>query len=388
MAMRFSDDRAPQSSFYDDVIKEAVGFSDLDDQRFHQELSNIVTRKLFGSGTTQPERLRLIREIYNRTRGLDILQPLLDDPTVTEIMVNGPNHVFYEKDGVIGQTEIVFDSMRHLFDVVSTLFSRLNRPLSLHNPIADARLKDGSRANAAIPPVAPDGPVLTLRKFTGVRHTPEALVETGFLTTDSLKFLQHQVRERRSVFICGGTGTGKTTLLNVLSSFIPDHERIVTIEDSAELQLVNQPNLVRLEARLPGPDGEGEITISQLIRASLRMRPDRIIVGEVRGREAADLIHAMNTGHPGSLCTGHGNSCRDMIVGLSNLVLDGSTMPLEAVRQTLASVIDIMVHISRVSGGRRKVDEICAVESGADGQPQIKLLFAPREGDGELVSLV
>ncbi|MGI6545175.1 MAG: CpaF family protein [Fastidiosipilaceae bacterium] len=388
MAKRFSDDRTLQPSFFDDVIKEVVGFSDLDDRQFHQELSNIVTRKLFGSGTTQPERLRLIREIYNRTRGLDILQPLLDDPSVTEIMVNGPNHVFYEKDGVIHQAEIVFDNMRHLFDVVSTLFSRLNRPLSLHNPIADARLKDGSRANAAIPPVAPDGPVLTLRKFTGVRHTPEALIETGFLTTESLVFLQKQVRERRSVFICGGTGTGKTTLLNVLSSFIPDHERIVTIEDSIELQLVNQPNLVRLEARLPGPDGEGEITISQLIRASLRMRPDRIIVGEVRGREAADLIQAMNTGHPGSLCTGHGNSCRDMIVRLSNLVLDGSTMPLEAVRQTLASVIDIMVHISRVAGGRRKVDEICAVESGADGQPQIKLLYAPREGDGELVSLV
>lgn len=388
MAKRFSDDRTLQPSFFDDVIKEVVGFSDLDDRQFHQELSNIVTRKLFGSGTTQPERLRLIREIYNRTRGLDILQPLLDDPSVTEIMVNGPNHVFYEKDGVIHQAEIVFDNMRHLFDVVSTLFSRLNRPLSLHNPIADARLKDGSRANAAIPPVAPDGPVLTLRKFTGVRHTPEALIETGFLTTESLGFLQKQVRERRSVFICGGTGTGKTTLLNVLSSFIPDHERIVTIEDSIELQLVNQPNLVRLEARLPGPDGEGEITISQLIRASLRMRPDRIIVGEVRGREAADLIQAMNTGHPGSLCTGHGNSCHDMIVRLSNLVLDGSTMPLEAVRQTLASVIDIMVHISRVAGGRRKVDEICAVESGADGQPQIKLLYAPREGDGELVSLV
>lgn len=201
MAKRFSDDRTLQPSFFDDVIKEVVGFSDLDDRQFHQELSNIVTRKLFGSGTTQPERLRLIREIYNRTRGLDILQPLLDDPSVTEIMVNGPNHVFYEKDGVIHQAEIVFDNMRHLFDVVSTLFSRLNRPLSLHNPIADARLKDGSRANAAIPPVAPDGPVLTLRKFTGVRHTPEALIETGFLTTESLVFTEAGSRATQCFYL-------------------------------------------------------------------------------------------------------------------------------------------------------------------------------------------
>ena len=375
MSRLSADDKKAAASLQDEILREALAYSALDDAPFFDELSKIVTRKLFGTGSTAAERLQLIRLMYNRTRGLDILQPLMDNRAVTEIMVNGPDRIFYEEEGFIRQSELRFDSVEHLTDVIHTLFARLNRPLSLRQPIADGRMKDGSRDNAVLPPIAPDGPILTMRKFTGVRHTPEALVETGFITSEALTFLHRQVSDQKSIFICGGTGTGKTTLLNVLSSYIPARERIVTIEDSAELQLVNQPNLVRLETRLPGPDGDGEITISNLIRTALRMRPDRIIVGEVRGAEAADLIHAMNTGHPGSLCTGHGNSCRDMLVRLCNLVLEGSALPLEAIRQTLAQVIDFLVHIRRMSDGRRRIDEICRVDAGSSGQPLVETLY-------------
>lgn len=364
-----------QENIAEEILLEASSFAHLDDADFQRELSNIVTRRLFGTGAAPSARPALIQALYNRARGLDILQPFVDDPEITEIMVNGPHNIFIEKAGRIQQSEISFTDSKHLSDILGTLFGRLNRPLSLHHPISDARLPDGSRANVVLPPVAPDGPVFTLRKFTGVRHTPEALLESGFLPESALLFLRQQVEKRKDIFICGGTGTGKTTLLNVLSGYISPAERIVTIEDSAELQLVNIPNLVRLEARLAGPDGEGEVSISKLIRAALRMRPDRIIVGEVRGGEATDLIHALNTGHPGSLCTGHGNSCEDMLIRLANLILEASGLPAVAVRQTLATVVDVMVHIRRLPTGERRVDEISTVKKAASGNPLLTPVF-------------
>lgn len=359
----------------EEITAEATPFAHLADEDYLAELSRIVTRKLFYTDADRVDRARLIDQIYNRTRGLDILQPLMDDPAVTEIMVNRYDKIFYEKDGRIHFADLRFENAAHLESVIVNLFNRVNRSLNLSQPIADARLPDGSRANAVIPPAAPDGPILTLRKFTGITHSPQALLQSGFISEDALLFLREKISLKRSIFMCGGTGTGKTTLLNVLSNFIAKDERVVTIEDSAELQLVDQPNLVRLEGRSAGPDGNGEITISHLIKTSLRMRPDRIIIGEIRGSEAADLMNAMNTGHPGALCTGHGNSCADMFDRLSNLVLEGSQLPISAIRKTLASVIDYMVHIIRLSNGRRVVNEICSVSPGSGDGPRIQPIF-------------
>ncbi len=355
-------------------------YSDLPDAAYRQKLKNTLTRLLFGSGLDRAARSRLFEEIYNRTRGLDLLQPLMDKPEVTEIMVNGTVDIFYEEAGKIRRSDLKFEDRAQLENLVQQLFSRVNRNLSLHHPIADARLPDGSRANAVLPPAAPDGPILTLRKFTGIRPSPEALIKSGFISAEALYFLRDQIRLKRSIFIAGGTGTGKTTLLNILAGFIPVDERIITIEDSAELKLNQIENLVRLESRPPGPDGSGEITIQDLLRSSLRMRPDRIIIGEVRGSEAADLMHAMNTGHPGSLCTGHGNSCADMFHRLCNLALEGSRLPLSAIEEIMAGCIDIMVHISRTESGQRKVDEMVRLSLDQDRQACFQTVYTPAEG--------
>lgn len=347
------------------LLDDLAPFAESDDETYQTELRHAIARRLYKTGVSGQDRTALFEAVYNQTRGLDILQPLMNDPGVTEIMVNGPDAIFYEKAGELHRSNLRFDQPADLENLIYNLFSRVNRNLNLSQPIADARLPDGSRANAVLPPAAPDGPILTLRKFTGIRHTPEALVQSGFINTAALHFLKEKVESRSSVFICGGTGTGKTTLLNVLSNYIPKSERVVTIEDSAELQLIGQENLVRLEVRQPGPDGQGGIDLRQLIRASLRMRPDRLIIGEVRGAEAADFVQAMNTGHPGALCTGHGNSCQDMFMRLGNLVLEGSRLPPNAIRAVMAACINIMVHISRYPGGLRRVDEICSVDASA-----------------------
>lgn len=335
---------------------------EMDDKELKRVIARTAAREMTGLRLAFPDQQRLIEQLFHAMRGFDVLQPLMDDPDVTEVMVNGPFQVFFEKEGVLRKSGIRFDHAEHLSNLIVHLFSRGNRMVSQSSPIADVRLPDGSRANAILPPVAPDGPILTIRRFTGIRLQMEALVREGTLSERQAAFLRDAVRARRSVFICGGTGTGKTTFLNILSSCIPPSERVVTIEDSAELSLQGLDNLVRLEARTAGPDGLGEIGLASLVRTALRLRPDRLIIGEVRGMEAADMLQALNTGHKGSLCTGHGNSCRDMLLRLATLAQAAAGIPYAAVLRQIGSAVDLVVHMQRLPDGRRVVDEMCRVQ--------------------------
>ncbi len=354
----------------------------IDDDSFRQIISDVIRSELKNSGLALDEKRTLAVSIFNSMRRLDILQPMMDDPEITEIMVNGPFKIFYEKGGRLFPSDLYFPNQSTLEAVITNFFSRANRPLNETSPIADLRLPDGSRANAVLSPVAPDGPIFTIRKFTGVRPDIHAMIAQGFISSAAADYLFHAVRAHKTIFLCGGTGSGKTTFLNTLSSFIPKDERVVTIEDSAELSLQGLTNLVRLEARLPGPDGQGEISIGQLIRTALRMRPNRIIVGEVRGSEAADMLHALNTGHPGSLCTGHANSCEEMLNRLTTMVLAGTSLPFEAVMRQIETGIDILIHISRNTGGKRMIDEIAEVAKERREHFSLIKIFTYKEGEG------
>lgn len=345
----------------------------------------IVAEEYAGSQLTFQERKEIAAQLFNATRGLDILQPLMDDPQVTDIMVNGPKEVFFEKHGRISLSDIHFNDSHHLTGVITNYFGRANRLIHEKNPLADMRLPDGSRVHAALSPTAPDGPVLTIRKFTGIRPDMNALINDGFLTADAADYLINGVRNKLTIFICGGTGCGKTTFLNILSEYISSDERVITIEDAAELRLQGVPNLVRLETRQSGPDGDGEVSLGDLIRASLRMNPDRIVVGEVRGREAFDMLQAMNTGHPGSLSTGHGNSCQDMLDRLSLMVLMSVQLPWEAIRGLISSALDIIVHLNRTSNGKRQISEICQVMTGGGDKFHLVPRFRRSEG-GDLLN--
>lgn len=356
-----------------------------DTEALEQKILSLVTQNVVLHDLPLRERSFFIKRLLYGIRGLDILEPLMMDEQITEIMVNGVGQVFVERRGKLEKTPLCFDSQTHLQEVVTGLFSRANKELSLSHPIADLRMADGSRANAVLPPIAPSGPVLTIRKFTGIRPTPNELVRSGCLTEEAMDFLANCVRTRKSLFVCGGTAAGKTTLLNALSSFIPDTERIITIEDSAELQLRNQPNLVSLEARQATSEGRGEITLADLIKTALRMRPDRIIVGEVRGDEAYMLVHAANTGHPGTLSTGHGNSCEDMLVRLANMITGATRLPYTAILQNLASCLNYLVQMKRFADGKRRVSEICRVAGCDDKQVKLERLFVYDEGRDALV---
>ena len=348
------------------------------EQMSETELQAFIDRQiqleLLGKDIGLSQRRQLQQELFHSFRGLDLLQGLLDDPEVSEIMVNGPERVFVERRGRLWETGLRFDDRGHLEDLIRYMYARQGREINLSVPIADLRLADGSRAHAVLHPVAPDGPALTIRKFCGIRPSAQALIDSGFIPEARLIQLQNFVKEGRSLFICGGTGTGKTTLLNILSQSIPPDERLVTVEDSAELQLPSAANLVRLECRSPGPDGSGGVDMGQLIRAALRMRPDRLIVGEVRGAEAWDLLQAMNTGHPGSLSTAHANSCLDMLRRLAQLILAASRLPYEAIVDNLSANIDYLIHIRR-SGGRRFVQEIAELRPPAGSRFRLRSLY-------------
>lgn len=332
-------------------------------------------------------RLELRRRLYDAFRKLDILQELVDDPEVTEIMVNGKDHIFVERRGRIERWEQGFEQVEQLEDMIQQIVSRINRAVNVSNPIADARLADGSRVHVVLPPVALDGPVVTIRKFPEP-ITAGKLIVLGSLSEEVAGFLERLVRAGYNLFISGGTGSGKTSFLNAMSGFIPETERVITIEDSAELQIRQIPNLVRLETRNANGEGEGAIEISDLIRASLRMRPDRIIVGEVRGKECLDMLQALNTGHAGSLSTGHGNSPKDMLSRLETMTLMGADLPLAAVRSQIASAIDILIHLGRLRDRSRKVLEIVEIGDYIDGEIRINPLFRFEEetqedgGDG------
>lgn len=321
------------------------------------------------------ERAKVIDDIFYSMRGLDVLQSLLDDASVTEIMINGPDHIFIEQNGRLFETDLHFSSEERLESVVQTITSDINRTVNEANPICDARLKDGSRVNIVMPPVALDGATVTIRKFPEDPWTIEKLVAIGSLTEEAAAFLECLVRAKYNIFVSGGTGTGKTTFLNALSNFIPKDERIITIEDSAELQIKGIANLVRLETKNANLEGKGQITIRDLIKSSLRMRPERIVVGEVRGPEALDMLQAMNTGHDGSLSTGHANSARDILSRLETMVLTGTEMPLEAIRQQIASAVDVIIQLSRFRDKSRRVMEIVEVTGYVNGEIQLNPLY-------------
>jgi len=364
------------------VLAQISEKPDLDDEAIRRLILLIVAREFSGSRLSFQDRQEIAVGLFHAMRGLDILQPMLDDPQITEIMVNGPVKIFYEKGGKVYPADLSFENTRHLSGVITNFFGRANRLINEKSPIADMRLPGGARVHAALPPIAPDGPVLTIRKFCGLKPDMPSLIKYGFITEAAANYLIEAVRARRSIFICGGTGTGKTTFLNVLSESIPPQERIVTIEDAAELMLQDIPNLVRLEARQVGPDGTGAVILSDLIRAALRMRPDRIIVGEVRGQEAFDMLQAMNTGHPGSLCTGHGNSCQDMLDRLSLMILMAVQLPWDAIRGLISAALDIIVHLCRTADGQRQVSDICLIRNKGQAQYSLQSIYQrSRKGD-------
>ncbi len=326
------------------------------------------------------ERVQIGKKIFNGLRGLDVLQPLLEDDTVTDIMVNGADHIYYEKNGQMLRSKEQFESEKRLEDLIQQIVGSVNRSVNEANPIVDARLADGSRVHVVLPPVALNGPVLTIRRFRKRPITIEELIQWETLDSATAMFLKQAVEEKKNIFVCGGTASGKTTLLNVLSNFIPEEERIITIEDAAELRLAKVENVVTLETRNGNMEGKGKISMRELIKASLRMNPDRIIVGEVRGGEALDMLQAMNTGHEGSLSTGHANSCKDMLMRIETMVLMGAEMPLEAIRQQMASAIDLLVYVEKRKGGRRQLTEIRQVMGYKDGEVQTKVVMRLENG--------
>lgn len=322
------------------------------------------------------DKRKLKKEIFNSIRKLDILQELIEDNSITEIMINGSKQIFIEQNGVIFPCVKQFESEKKLEDVVQQIVSQANRIINEANPIVDSRLLDGSRVNIVLPPIAMDGPTITIRKFPEKAITIENLLTYESITDEAAQFLKLLVLAGYNIFISGGTGSGKTTFLNVLSNFIPSNERIITIEDSAELQIRNIPNLVRLEVRNANTEGNNGVTIRDLIKTSLRMRPDRIIVGEVRDAAAIDMLQALNTGHDGSLSTGHANSPADMLSRLESLVLLGAEIPLLAVRKQIASAIDIIVHLGRLRDRSRRVLEITEILDCKDGEIRTNSLYS------------
>ena len=325
------------------------------------------------------KKLQLRTRLFDSFRRLDILQELIDRPDITEIMVNGPGHVFVERQGQVLEWDLKFKSQEQLEDLIQQIVSRVNRVVNVSQPIVDARLPDGSRVHVVLPPVSLSGPVLTIRKFPEP-ISMEKLISYGAITREAADFLGRLVRSGYNIFISGGTNSGKTTFLNALSGFIPSTERVITIEDSAELQLRHIENLVSMEARRANSQGEGAVTIADLIRASLRMNPDRIVVGEVRGAEALDMLQAMNTGHDGSLSTGHANSAREMLTRIETMVLSGSAgLPLDAIRGQMANALDIIVHLGRVRDRSRRVLSIVEVLGFEEGQIRTNILYDFRE---------
>jgi pilus assembly protein CpaF len=340
----------------------------MDPERLREELGVLVERLLQenGAALNAQERKRMVQDIQDEIMGLGPLQPLLTDPTVSDILVNGPNQVFVERRGKLELTDVVFSDSAHLMKIIDKIVSRIGRRVDESSPMVDARLPDGSRVNAIIPPLALDGPLLSIRRFAVVPLTIRDLIDKRSLTPLLADLLSAMVQAKMNILISGGTGTGKTTMLNVLSSAIPHHERIVTIEDAAELQL-QQPHVVRLETRPPNIEGKGEVGQRALVRNSLRMRPDRVILGEVRGAEVLDMLQAMNTGHEGSMATVHANSARDALTRLENMAgYGGAIISEDAMRQQISSAINAVVQIARLNDGRRKVVSVQEI-TGMEG---------------------
>lgn len=360
-------------------LEQGVSFSD---EQMQDEIEIRVLKRGQMEYLTIEEKMELVKKIFNSVRRLDVLQELLEDQDITEIMINGPDHLFIEKGGRLLDSGKKFPSQAKLEDVIQQIVSKVNRVVNEASPIVDVRLLDGSRVNVVLPPVALDGPVMTIRRFPENPFDMDKLLELGSITKEAAVFLRTLVEARYNIFISGGTGSGKTTFLNALSNYIPSTERIVTIEDSAELQIQNIANLVRLETRNANLEGKNEITVRDLVRSALRQRPDRIIIGEIRDAAVIELLSAMNTGHDGSISTGHANSPVDMLRRLETLVLTGMDIPLQAVRSQIASAIEIVVQLGRLRDKSRKVleiDEVCGIE---DGEIVLRPLYKFQETKG------
>ena len=370
-----------------DLLMEKLDMSrEMTDREILDEIDQLILNRMRDSYISLNEKLQLRQELFYSVRKLDVLQELIEDETVTEIMVNGPDAIFVERGGRLGKWDKSFTSREKLEDVIQQIAGRCNRVINESMPIVDARLENGARVNAVISPVALNGPILTIRRFPDTPITMDRLIALGSLTCECARFLKALVRARYSIVIGGGTGSGKTTFLGALSDYIPEDERIITIEDNAELKIQGVENLVRLEAKMANMEGAVSVSIRDLIKTALRMRPDRIVVGEVRGGEAVDMLQALNTGHEGSLSTAHANSARDMLSRLETMTLMGVDLPLEAIRRQIASGVDILIHLGRMRDKTRKVLEITEVCGYEKNEIITRTLFR-REEDLALVQV-
>ena len=355
---------------------------ELSDEEILEEIDDLILGRMREYCLSLKEKVQLRQELFHSVRKLDVLQELIEDETVTEIMVNGPNAIFVERAGKLTKWDKTFTSGEKLEDVIQQIVGKCNRVVNESMPIVDARLDNGARVNAVIRPVALNGPILTIRRFPDTPITMEKLIALGSLPSECAEFLAALVRARYSMVIGGGTGSGKTTFLGALSNYIPPDERLITIEDNAELKIQGIANLVRLEAKMANMEGAASITIRDLIKTALRMRPDRIIVGEVRGGEAVDMFQALNTGHDGSLSTAHANSASDMLSRLETMTLMGVDLPLEAIRRQIASGVDILIHLGRMRDKSRKVLEITEICGFENHEIKTRTLYRWQEGKG------
>ena len=365
-----------------EYISKYFDLSRLKDEELYSKIEKLVSEQLGDVYISIRERENLTDELYSSIRGLGLLDMIIKDDDITEVMINGTDEIFIERNGKIERLKQSFDSQRKLEDIIQRIVGRAGREVNQSNPIVDTRLPDGSRVSVVLPPVALKGPTLTIRKFSKTPMTVEQLIKYKSITPQIAKALETLVKAKYNIFISGGTGSGKTTFLNALSNYIPKTERVITIEDSAELQIVGIENLVKLETRNSNSSGKGMITIRDLIKTSLRMRPERIIVGEVRGAETLDMLQAMNTGHDGSLSTGHANSTKDMLSRMETMVLMGAEgLPLEAIRQQISSAVDIIIHLSRLRDHSRKTMEISEVMGLKDGEIELNPLYVFEESE-------
>ena len=370
-------------------VTENLPLSRMEDDELQEKVEEIVAQRIAGVYCPIEQRVEIVEQVYSSIRGFGLLDTIIKDDTITEVMINGPENVFIEQNGRLFKLDKQFESQRRLEDIIQRIVGLAGREVNQANPICDTRLPDGSRVNVVLPPIALCGPTVTIRKFSKTPMTIEKLIQYGSITREIADKLELLVKAKYNIFIAGGTGSGKTTFLNALSNYIPRDERVITIEDSAELQITGVDNLVSLETRNANASGAGQITIRDLIKSSLRMRPERIVVGEVRGGEALDMLQAMNTGHDGSLSTGHANSTEDMLSRLETMVLQGAAgLPLEAIRQQIASAVDIIIHLSRLRDKSRKTMEITEVVGYEDGKIILNPLYVFEEDENSTLEKV
>ena len=365
-----------------DYVAKNFTLAKLSEDELIKKIDDVLQNKRQGEYLTISDRVNIVNQVYSSFRGFGLLDSIIADDSITEIMINGPDNIFIEKDGRLHKLNEKFESQENLQNIIQRIVELAGREVNQSNPICDTRLPDKSRVNVVLPPLALCGPTMTIRKFSKEPMTVQKLIEYGSITPEVSKFLERLVKAKYNILVSGGTGSGKTTFLNALSNFIPKDERIITIEDSAELQIVNIDNLVSMETRNANASGEGLVTIRDLIKTSLRMRPERIIVGEVRGGEALDMLQAMNTGHDGSLSTGHANSTQDMLSRLETMVLQGASgLPLDAIRQQIASAVDIIIQLARLRDKSRKTVEITEVLGYENGQIKLNTLYKFEENE-------